>query len=268
MRGIGQGMKVYANDNFDWYPTAPFKDLATANASSTYMEVNFIKKIGNNLTTQVQTAFRDSVNPSRSLFMLIIDGTCTTKQFVCPSSGDTEDDLRNKAGSVERASQVGIDRFDFRGYNFLSYGYQLPFGPKAKPNENLDPRMAVLADKGPFFQAGATPATGAWDPADALVDTNQAGVPININVSTAADALKADNEKWRPYNSRNHASEGENVLYQDGHAEFMKKPIVGVNYDNIYTQQGNDYTLLNSLLGNTPAGQEGPLTQTDSIIVP
>jgi prepilin-type N-terminal cleavage/methylation domain-containing protein len=268
MRGVGQGMKVYANDNFDWYPTAPFKELATVQSSPTYMEVNFIGKMGYNLTTQVNDTFNQAVNPSRSLFMLIIDGTCTSKQFVCPSSGDNEDDLRNKNGTVETASQIGIDRFDFRGYNFLSYGYQLPFGPKAKPNENLDPRMAVLADKGPYFEAGSAPAQGAWDPKDQHVTTPAAGAVINIGLDDPALVLKADNEKWRPYNSRNHASEGENVLYQDGHAEFLKKPIVGVNYDNIYTQQVNDYTLLNSLLGKTPKGQEGPLTQTDSLIVP
>jgi prepilin-type N-terminal cleavage/methylation domain-containing protein len=265
MRGVGQGMKVYANDNFDWYPTAPFLEGTPTAGDPGGMAVNFIGRIGTNLTTQVQPAFNSAVGTSRSLFMLIIDGTCTSKQFVCPSSGDTEDDLRNKIGGVEKAAQVGVDRFDFRGYNFLSYGYQLPFGPRAKPNENMDPRMAILADKGPFFQAGTTPA-GGGDPPDALV--GEEGAAIDIYAGDASATLKADNEKWRPYNSRNHANEGENVLYQDGHAEFMKKPIVGVNYDNIYTQQGTDYTLLSSLLGNTPASVQGPITQTDSLIVP
>jgi prepilin-type N-terminal cleavage/methylation domain-containing protein len=267
MRGIGQGMKVYANDNFDWYPTAPFREIATANASGFYQEVGFINRVGFNLTTQILTANNNTVNPSRSLFMLIIDGTCTPKQFICPSSGDNEDDLRNKNTGQEKAAQLGVDRFDFRGYNFLSYGYQLPFGPKAKPNENLDPRMAVLADKSPFFQAHSTAATGAWDPTDASVDEATEGQPI-VFEGDAPTVLKADNEKWRAYNSRNHASEGEDVLYQDGHVEFMKKPIVGVNYDNIYTRQGEEYTLLTSLLGNKPMGQEGPITQTDSLIVP
>ena len=267
MRGVGQGMKVYSNDNFDWYPTAPF--LETTSATAGEMAVTFIGKIGLHLTTQVQPAWNFTVNPSRSLFMLIIDGTCTSKQFICPSSGDNEDDLRNKSGNVERAAQVGIDRFDFRGYNFLSYGYQLPFGPKARPNENLDPRVALLADKGPYFEAGSLPATDAWDPTDAHV-ANPAAETLIVIDGDAAAVLKADNEKWRPYNSRNHASEGENVLFQDSHVEFMKKPIVGVNYDNIYTQQGpqDANALLNSLLGMTPTNLQGPMTQTDSLIVP
>jgi len=265
MRGVGQGMKVYANDNFDWYPTAPFKEGTTGDGVSA---VQFVGKMGYQLLTQVQTAWNSGVHPSRSLFMLVIDGTCTSKQFVCPSSGDTEDDMRNKFSGGEKACQVGVDRFDFRGYNFLSYGYQLPFGPQAKPNENLDPRVAVLADKGPYFEAGSGPADGAWDSKDQQTASAQTGDQIGLELSEPSDVLKADNEKWRSYNSRNHAGEGENILFQDGHAEFLKKPIAGVNYDNIYTQQGEDFLLLSSLLGYPPASEKGPLTQTDSVIVP
>jgi hypothetical protein len=50
------------------------------------------------------------------------------------------------------------DRFEFKGYSYESYGYQIPFGRNAKPNERLDARVALAADKGPFWQAGATDA--------------------------------------------------------------------------------------------------------------
>jgi len=61
--------------------------------------------------------------------------------------------------------------------------------------------------------------------------------------------------------------QGANALYLDSHVEFVKKPIAGVNFDNIYTWQYS-YTLLDSLLGNVPANLKGPYTSTDSIIVP
>ena len=36
-------------------------------------------------------------------------------------------------------------------------------------------------------------------------------------------------------NSRNHAGEGQNIQYGDGHVEWEMSPYVGVNGDNVYT---------------------------------
>ncbi len=259
LKGIGTGFKTYANDNYDSYPISLFQEGGTGVNGTA---VNFVGQMSVNYTSQITTATWSNVHPSRSLFILVIDGTVTAKQFICPSSGDAEDDLRNRSGSTEVASQPGTNRFDFKGYPFLSYGYQLPFG-KGKPNENLDARMAISADKGPFFTADAQQADGT------VRDKYETGVnnPALLGATTASDILKAENEKWRPYNSRNHAGEGENVLFQDGHVEFVKKPIVGVNYDNIYTMH-DGFTLERTLLGVKPANQLGPYRNTDSVIVP
>jgi prepilin-type processing-associated H-X9-DG protein len=52
------------------------------------------------------------------------------------------------------------------------------------------------------------------------------------------DSATSPNQ-WTILNSPNHgglgSGEGQNCLYADGHAEFMKTPIVGVDDDNIYT---------------------------------
>ena len=269
LKGIGQGMMVYANDNSDWYAVAPYTE--TPPVAGNAHAVTFIGQMANNLMLPDNPAQQSTVHPSRSLFLLIIDGSCTPKQFICPSSGDAEDDLRNRIGTTEIAAQPGVTRFDFRGYTYLSYGYQLPFGPNARPHWNRDSRLAIMADKGPFFAAGSG-ATGyeSWTVRDAIPQGGgipQAGDEISIGLTAAPEILGADNTKWRPYNSPNHSQEGENVLYQDGHVEFHKKPIAGVNYDNIYTMQSG-YALVNSLLGQVPADLKGPLTQSDSVIVP
>jgi prepilin-type N-terminal cleavage/methylation domain-containing protein len=267
LRGIGQGMKVYSNDNYDWFPISRFAEASTT--SGYQHAVNFIGNMSNNLTIPVTTGTNlSNVHPSRSLFILVIEGTCTPKQFVCPSSGDGEDDLRNKTGTTETASQPGVTRFDFKGYPFESYGYQMPFGPKAKPSEGCDTRMALAADKGPFFEAGtANSTTGTVPDKSTLVNPDQS---IELKISSPSDPssiLKADNEKWKPYNSRNHQGEGENVLFLDSHVDWVRKPIVGVNYDNIYTRQWT-YQLQDSLMGKSPANLMGPFTQTDCIIIP
>jgi prepilin-type N-terminal cleavage/methylation domain-containing protein len=264
-RGIGQGCKIYANDNADWFPISPAKDPPDSNPGST--SISYVQQMGNLLTTQFDTSSQNTT-PVRSLFRLVVDGTCTAKQFVCPSSGDSEDDLRNQvSANTWTASQPGINRFDFKGYPYVSYGYQYCYGAKAKPNENLDVRMAITADKGPFFQAGGA-GTPNWVTNDAIATGFSAGGNVTIvGANTETLVLQLDNDRWRPYNSRNHGQEGQNVCYMDDHVEFMKKPIVGVNSDNIFTQQAN-FTMLGSLLGKVPQNNAGPYTNTDSIIVP
>jgi hypothetical protein len=129
----------------------------------------------------------------------------------------------------------------------------------------MDPRMVLLADKGPWFQAGSTEDT--W-----LVHDDIGSLPAGTELtyeaaSTADEILGMDNDRWRPYNSRNHSQEGQNCLFQDGHATFQKKPITGVNFDNIYTWQSG-FELIDTLTGNVPDDEKGPRTNTDSVIVP
>jgi prepilin-type processing-associated H-X9-DG protein len=262
-RAIGQGYSFYANDGSEgFFLTVPH--LKVQKGGPVAMAVRFVGQMGANMTNPT-TWKDDTVHPSRSLFLLVANGMCTAKQFVCPSSGDSEDDLRNTVAGSVMAAQPGANRFDFKGYPYLSYGCQLPFGRYGQPDERLDARMAFLADKGPYFQAG-TPRSDGSVP-DQPVGTPGAALMI-AGATTEAQLLQLTNDQWRPYNSRNHSMEGQNVLFQDGHVEFVKRPIVGVNYDNIYTVQGPGYTLRGTLLGRTPADKMGPFTDTDSVIVP
>jgi hypothetical protein len=265
-RAIGGGFHVYSNDGSDYhpsrFPTVPHLEVQDDGPGA--MAVRFVGQMGANLTKPT-TSKDDAVYPSRLLFLLVANGMCMAKQFVCPSSGDAEDDLRNTVGGSVTAAQPGVNRFDFKGYPYLSYGSQLPFGKYGWPGQRMDARVALLADKGPYFQAG-TPRSDGSVP-DQPVGTPGAALTI-AGASTETQILQLNNDRWRPYNSRNHNMEGQNVLFQDEHVEFVKRPIVGVNYDNIYTVQGPGYTLRDTLLGRTPADKMGPFTDTDSVIVP
>jgi prepilin-type N-terminal cleavage/methylation domain-containing protein len=271
-RGIGQGCKIYANDNFEAWPTAPYTYSAN-NTNPSNTGINYIGALGADISTDERTSPITQVHPSRSLFLLVIDGTTTTKQFICPSSSDSEDDLRNgPPGGTQTASQPGINRFDFKAYTHLSYGYQFPYGLRsAQPSENLDARQIVMADKSPYFQQ-ATTSIGNWIFPDA-VDTQLSGnqPPVETDGNTGADLLNLANDRWTGANSQNHGGEGQNCLYQDGHVTFEKRPIVGVNFDNIYTHidgTPTSATLEDSVLGLVPAQGKGPLISTDSIMVP
>lgn len=298
LRGIGQGMHVYANDNAEWFPHHYYFPTYPTGTSSDPREhgITWVTTMGQSY--HIQSSFTGTgaalsrrSHPSRSLFLLVVGGQSTPGSFICPSSSDSEDDLRNRGSAAQGSGTTGTEiaalpgrnRFDFRGYPFMSYGYQMPYSLRGKPRETLDVRMAISADKGPYFQAGQTN-TDIQSTADAVnngVASPERGnfTPVNP-AGPAATMIKAPNEQWRPYNSGNHNSEGQNVLFIDAHAEFLKKPIVGVNNDNIYTIQrysgASGWRLEDCLDGNAPgqgsgnrAGEtKGPLTNTDSVIVP
>lgn len=263
--GIGKGLVIYATDNAGTYATSAFMppDEDTPDRRT---NVAFIGRLGwRRDEPPVDPEMLRNTHPSRSLFLLVRDGTCTTKQLTCPSSGDSGDPLQDVRPAARGALGRGTsDRYDFAGYSHLSYGYQLPYGRFARPNEELDGRVVVLADKGPYFRAGAPgedlapPDAPAGVPGSALAFT-PARTPPQLRSMSA--------RRWRPYNSRNHDGEGQNCYFQDGHVDFARWPIVGVDGDNIYTVQAGA-TEEGILAGFTPADFVGPLTNTDSVIVP
>jgi hypothetical protein len=267
LRGLGQGIKIYANDNRDWYPHHYFQKPPEQTEGGRDVAVQWEGTMGSNefLKITEQTTDEkspDRNHPSRSLFMLVITGNSAPQQFVCPSTHDAEDRLRNVDGGREVAAQPGVNRFDFRGYHCLSYGYQLPYGQKGRPRDGLDPRMPIMADKGPYYKSGGKGLSGSGTMRDARSQ-------VKPPTKWGEDALDRKENAWRPYNSRNHKREGQNVLYEDSHVAFEKRPIVGVNNDNIYTLQA-DLTLAGGWIGLVPKREQplGPLTNTDSFVVP
>jgi len=149
-----------------------------------------------------------SLPTTRAFWMLVRSGDVHVQQFVCPSSFDTVDD-------PEALSLY----YDFEGYNHISYGYQVPFGPRlTRPNDGADRGRVQAADKGPFY-VSLQNMSWTYEGRDLRIDSPP--------------------EAWRRFNSPNHGGpgngEGQNILFPDGGVCFQSKPIVGVDYDNIYT---------------------------------
>lgn len=281
-RGIGQGMHIYSNDNEEWFMHHYYESDFQGGTLPTTTGVTFVGTMGStgNVLISQETKGDDGTtgavgettsHPSRSMFLLVTGGQSTPGQFICPSSADQQDDLRNRQGDAsvgqESAAQPGRDRFDFRGYSYLSYGYQLPYGRFAKPRQSLDVRMPIVADKSPYFEVDTTNAQNS-------TDTDQRSgkdAPTGWESLTLQDLLRKSNEDWRPYNSPNHNEEGQNILFVDGHVEFAKTPAAGVNNDNIYTIHNTDldkqkYGVVGGIMKK--AATWGPSTNTDSFLVP
>jgi len=74
--------------------------------------------------------------------MLVRYGYASTRSFICPLSGDKENDEDNP--------QLF---WDFRNYSEISYGYQVPYGKYGRPASLRAPDMPLAAHKGPFGAA-------------------------------------------------------------------------------------------------------------------
>jgi type II secretory pathway pseudopilin PulG len=277
LRAIGQAMHIYANDNAEWFPIHFFRGRNAPPTDPPFEDsVHWVGTMGSNdfLRISEQTSSThspDRNHPSRSLFLLIIDGLLTPGHFVCPSSGDTVDDLWNygpdAGGPGQRElGEPGVNRFDFRGYENLSYGYQLPYGRRAKPRETLDPQMPISADKGPYYRASRWRVAGTR-----TVHERRSRVdPPREWLDLSLDEILAMTTEWEPYNSRNHDGDGQNVLLVDGSVTFAPTPIVGIDYDNIYAFQNSTTDPHEIMIGVVPDAEQawGPLTNTDSVLVP
>jgi hypothetical protein len=272
LHAIGQGMHIYANDNQEWFPihyhggrNAPPTEEPTGDP------VYWIGTMGSRETLLISepTSATNSPNenhPSRSLFLMIIMGTVTPAHFVCPNSRDVVDDLWNDGLDEPGPGVPGVNRFDFRGYNHLSYAYQLPYGRRGRPRESMDSDMLLVADKGPYCEGDRRVLMGTRTIHDrrSALDAPRQWVDLTV------EEILALTTEWRPYNSPNHGGDGQNVLAVDGNVTFAERPIAGLDYDNIYTIQYSLSDPREVMIGVVPDADQAwaPLAQTDSFLVP
>jgi prepilin-type N-terminal cleavage/methylation domain-containing protein len=240
LNGMGKSYTIYANDFAEAYPVPPFSEtsigegssgpidytgpggeVGTANAS---LNRNLVSKTDADAGGAAGSGTK-RISTTRSFWILVRQGEVTVAQFLCPSSSDVEDDTQE----IERY-------YDFVDWNRVSYGYQVPYGPgSTRPSTNIDARMPIMADKGPFSspQGGPMP----WPP------------PATLDLNSSPS-------QWTRYNSGNHggrgAGEGQEILFADGHVDFQRKPTVGIANDNIYTLMNDNASTTGRIIGAKP----------------
>jgi prepilin-type N-terminal cleavage/methylation domain-containing protein len=249
MKGIGTSCKIYSNDNNEKWPVPPFDrslpNRETQEAVDYCMDSGYTSEgthydglVGHNRqfpSFSIAPNASTQVSVTRAFWLLVRAGSTTVKQYVCPSSTAEADDTQD----------LSI-YYDFHEYGNISYGYQVPFGPRdTRPREGMDNRQIVIADKGPFYIGSEA--------------------PMNWQTGKDGDVTLEDSPKaWRAFNSANHggagSGEGQQVLFADGHATFERTPTAGVDNDNIYTvitfEWGADN--LNLIHGELPCEKDPP----------
>jgi len=262
VKGVGTSCKIYSNENQEKWPIPAFRRSVIDGAGIEYREkVGVVRQYESTSDTPERPAVGSTeFSVTRVYWMLVRSGDVTVKQFVCPSSGDNEEPTED------------IDfYYDFTEITNISYGYQVPFGPRdTQPREGTDNRQILAADKGPYYLEGS--GNPNWD-------VKGGGTLISLD-----DPPKL----WRPFNSQNHGGqgngEGQNCLFADGHASFHRIPAIGIDNDNIYTVITDDWSVHNGNIihGDTPhvvntppypgeatfGNQKGQHSSTDSLIYP
>ncbi len=245
LKGLGVTCKIYGNENDSAWPVPAFDESMIGG-------IDYTVAVGSGQGSsrspdRVQLSVGGpggarQLSVTRALWMLVRSGYTTPQQFICPSSGDAEDPVGGATSVLGRL-------YDFAGCRNVSYGLQVPFGPRmTRAGDWGRPGVPIMADKGPYLSAQVP------------LPSQSLGVapppPGNRNVAAPAE--------WRPFNSRNHGADGQNVLFADGHAEFRSMPTVGIYYDNIYTIALDNLDQASRIVGESPwARSAHPLEMTD-----
>ena len=210
---LGLAILLYQNDNSQLYPRTVLTTTA-GGAGPTWGSGPSTPGTPDPFNGNTSSLVANDV--TASFFLLLRNEQITPAVFVCPSSNAEAWDYGGGSNSAQNwinwNGTAGITKN-------LSYSYNNPFASTtAVANgwqlKNPDPTFAIASDINP----------GSNVP-------NSSTNPSNIPTSAA-------NSIMRTGNSANHQQDGQNVLYGDGHAEWMNNPYCGSQHDNIYTGQG------------------------------
>jgi len=206
LKQIGNGLMLYANENRGAFPRTHWVDgapVVITNDGAADRDPFKLPPAGNKIN-----------NIPQAMFLLIRQEDLTPAVFVCPS-GTAETDKMADLPATSRSNFTGDDKPGGGVSRNVAYSF-LNVYPS---NTALTPKLSEL------MTAYHSDFAVAADIAP-LARDNPAWADIKVGVTRSA-IIKG--------NSKNHDSDGQNVLYADGHADFQQTPLCGANNDNIFT---------------------------------
>jgi len=226
LRQIGQAILLYSDENGPAYPRTTYvPDASPIRGTGAPAGNPFV---GNAVAPNDVTA---------ELFLLLRTQEIGREVFTCPSANEVMDTF---GGGTNTAA----NRSNFTDWTKnLSYSYTNPYPSAAaakkgcKLTQGLHPEFAVAADRNPEIK---------------LPDSDVTAIQLN---STP--------QQMKLGNATNHDRDGQNVLFGDGHLEFLTQSFVGIKNDNIYTVSDDPATAHTSkVIAGSPSGVE------DSVLLP
>ena len=267
LRQIGEALVMYSNDETrdgNSYPRTYFDSASgiegdnngnTITFAAWYNSPSSFGPPGSPATGPGGTAVPPANDIPASFFLLLKTENLSPAVFVCPSSPIAQpcpfpahDGLPAGPGSYDCWGDTAGSTFN----KFLSYSIESPFPSNNalltgwRWNASIDSDYAIASDINPGINDVAEPGE------------------LNIYAVTPASS----SVQIRGANSPNHREDGQNVLYGDGHVEWVTTPFAGpmvsiggnLVADNIFTAR--DAT------GASNPGVKKPYDKNDSILCP
>jgi len=168
-----------------------------------------------------------------AMFLLIRQADLNPEVFVCPSSNQEKDTLNNLQAN---------SRSNFSTPENLSYSIANPYPNVGAISAGYKYNTSQVAD----FAVAA--------------DRNECS-----DRKVSGNPLTATSIQIKAMNSKNHETEGQNVMFNDGHVEWCSTPFVGANKDHIYCA---DDLKADGSRANTVKDQTEPLGPLDTVLLP
>lgn len=225
LKGLGLALHTYATDYEDDFPVQGRDgNHIWANRTGGWDNINKNWSNDNDLTV------------AASLFMLVREEDVTPASFICRGGSEQEFDGLNPTNNYDI-----VELWDFGGgphgpaTEHVSYSYQQPYQPNPgfaayPPSANAQPKLAIMADRNPWSDETLTYMQGA-----AAMDNPLGLVDIIAILDGSDNEFSSNDPEIQVGNSAAHDREGQNVLFNDGHVKFEKRPDAAVQKDNIYT---------------------------------
>ena len=169
---------------------------------------------------------QDDVNSSntRNVFLLVKNGYLPARVFLCPGEGGHQD-IR----IILTPEELGRMR-DFASPEQINYSFRLLFDKDLLPLDALN-HTVMMTDKNPLFE--------------------------DLERKRQEESLTLT-EQLLQANSGNHQNRGQNVLFNDGHVEFMTDRYLKMSRDDIFTIES----------ATRYQGNELPASQQDVFVAP
>lgn len=236
LKGCGTALHTFALDNEESYAVQGFGDPDFSWGTGTFYwrtAAGFVEGVKDD----------GEITVGASLYLLVREVDVETQTFVCPSAdqkaydGDLGDNPPEPLLDLLEVWDFGnLKHTPTKGpQNCNSYAYHLPYKngnlPAYAANSSIPGNFVMMADKNPFFDASMTAHFSTGIPeAEKQIWKTSAG-----QLFADWDGVTALPWQQDAANSGNHARDGQNVLFGDGHCTFEKRPDVGYKNDNIYT---------------------------------
>jgi prepilin-type N-terminal cleavage/methylation domain-containing protein/prepilin-type processing-associated H-X9-DG protein len=263
LKQIGLAMIMYANQEVRngqafprtyWDPT--MQDVTGYQASTTATGYN----LPNPFAPYGTASPVGSNNIQSSFFLIFRTQDLTSSVGDCPSSSAVPDTFSNSSsGTGAGGAAIGAQGYcswDPNPYQYLSYSIQSMFPSSTAVQAGF--KWNVTLDAG-------YPLAGDMNPGD-----SGTGGPKNTGTAPELPTPSSAPLDMQVANSLNHISEGQNVLYADGHCEWQVTPFAGETRGvGTNTWQDNIYTVSPGVTAQSGGSTHGcPADALDTILLP